>query len=142
MVTEPQRLELLQALERLLGASPANILMSLLPPFDWSDVARQSDLVALRADVTAVRAEIGTVRADLTAEIATVRAELTAEIATVRAELKVDIANLRTELKGDIVNLRTELKSDIADQFSRFIWANLATTIAVVSLVFAIVKLG
>ena len=39
--------------------------MELLPPLGWSDVARQSDLVAVRGEMAQIRGEIGLVRGEI-----------------------------------------------------------------------------
>ncbi len=41
-----------------MGESAAGTLMELLPPVGWADVARQSDLTALRGEMAELRAEI------------------------------------------------------------------------------------
>ena len=60
MVSDHDRRELYEALEQRLGQSAAGTLMELLPPVGWADVARQSDLVALRGEIGQLRAEIKT----------------------------------------------------------------------------------
>jgi hypothetical protein len=54
MVSDHDRRELYDALERRLGEGPAETMMELLPPVGWADVARQSDLVALRGELKSV----------------------------------------------------------------------------------------
>lgn len=73
-VTDHDRRQLFVALESSLGRQPAATLMELMPPVGWSDVAHQSDLVAVRA-----------------------------EIAEIRAELRAEIADLRGEVRGQLV---------------------------------------
>ena len=58
MVTDLERRELYQALEASLVRRPAQVMMELLPPVGWSDVARQSDLVAIRGEMAELRAEL------------------------------------------------------------------------------------
>jgi hypothetical protein len=58
MVSDQDRRDLYEALERHLGESAAGTLMELLPPVGWADVARQSDLTALRGEMAELRAEI------------------------------------------------------------------------------------
>ena len=48
MLSDQDRRQLFVALEESLGHGPAGTLMELLPPVGWADVARQSDLVAIR----------------------------------------------------------------------------------------------
>ena len=72
MVSDHDRRELYEALEQRLGEGPATTMMELLPPVGWADLARQSDLVAVRGEIAEVRGEIAEVRG----EIAQVRGEL------------------------------------------------------------------
>ena len=58
MVSDHDRRELYEALELRLGENAAGTLMQLLPPVGWADVARQSDLAALRGETAELRAEI------------------------------------------------------------------------------------
>ena len=69
MVSDQDRRELYGALERELGGGPAATMMELLPPAGWADVARQSDVVALRGEMAQLRGE-------LKGELAEVRGEL------------------------------------------------------------------
>ena len=45
---------------RMLATQGMGKLMELLPPVGWADVARQSDLTALRGEMAELRAEIKT----------------------------------------------------------------------------------
>ena len=73
MVSDQDRRDLYQALERQLGGGPAATMMELLPPVGWANVARQSDLVAIRG-------EMAELRADLKGEIAELRGEIRAQL--------------------------------------------------------------
>jgi hypothetical protein len=112
MVSDQDRRELYEALERRLGQGPAGTMMELLPPVGWSDVARQSDLVAVRGEMAEVRGEM--------------------------AELRGEMAELRAELKGEIAELRGELRA----QLPRLYAANIASMIGVAGLVLAGSKLA
>lgn len=83
MVSDQDRRELYVALEQQLGGGPAATMMELLPPVGWADVARQSDLVA-------VRGEMAQLRGDLKGEIA----ELRGEIAELRGEVRAHLPRL------------------------------------------------
>lgn len=87
MVSDQARRDLYEALERRLGESPAETLMELLPPVGWADVARQSDLLAVRG------------------EIAQLRGELSGQMGQLRGELKGEIAELRGEVKAQLPRL-------------------------------------
>ena len=80
MVSDQARRELFKALEARLGEGPAGTLMELLPPAGRADVARQSDLVAVRGEIAEVRAEIAELRGELSGEIAKLRGEIKAQV--------------------------------------------------------------
>ena len=69
MVSDQDRRELYEALERGLGPGPATTMMELLPPVGWAHLSRQSDLVAIRGEISVVRGE-------LSVEIIAVRVEI------------------------------------------------------------------
>jgi len=81
MLSDHARREHYVALEEHLGAGPADSLMQLLPPVGWADLARQSDLVAVRGEIAEVRGEIAEVRG----EIAELRGEVRAQLPRVVA---------------------------------------------------------
>ena len=110
-----------------MGERPAASMMELLPPVGWADVARRSDLVAVRG------------------EMAELRGELKGEIAELRTELRGEMAGLRVELKGEMAELRGEigrLDGRITAQLPKLVAANVASVIAVAGLVLAAVRLG
>ncbi len=83
MVSDHDRRELYEALERGLGQGPAATMMELLPPVGWADVARQSDLVAVRGEMAEVRGEMAEVRgemAELRGEMARLNARIDAQV--------------------------------------------------------------
>ncbi|MGH9226047.1 MAG: hypothetical protein ACRD2W_20200 [Acidimicrobiales bacterium] len=123
MASEHQRRELFTALETTLGAGPAQVMMELLPPFAWSDIARQSDLVALRGEIAELRGEVK-------GEIAELRGEVTGEIGGLRGE----IGGLRGEI--------AELRADVHAQIPRYVMANVPLMFGVAGLVLAAVKLA
>jgi len=59
-----------------MGGGPAATMMELLPPVGWADVARQSDLVAVRGEMAGLRGEM----AELRGEIAELRGEMKAQL--------------------------------------------------------------
>ena len=50
-ISESDRHELYQTLERVLGKEASDAMMSLLPPVGWADVATKRDLEALEARI-------------------------------------------------------------------------------------------
>lgn len=115
MVSDQDRRVLYASLSQTLGEHPAAVMMELLPPVGWGDVARQSDLVAIRG------------------EMAELRGELKGEMTELRAELKGEMAELRAELKGGMAELRGEMSA----QLPKLIAANLVSMIGVSGLVLA-----
>jgi hypothetical protein len=83
MVSDEARRDLYEVLEKRLGAGAAGTLMELLPPVGWADVARTSDLVAVRGEMAGLRGEM---------------AELRGEMGSLRGEIKSEIASLRNQL--------------------------------------------
>ena len=51
-VNEERRAEFYQAFCDSVGKNVTNTLMEMLPPFDWSDIARKSDIDRLRLEMT------------------------------------------------------------------------------------------
>jgi hypothetical protein len=97
-------------------------MMELLPPVGWGDVARQSDLVAVRGEIAALRGE-------LRGEIAELRGELGGEI----GEVKGEVGKVHGEL--------ARLNARIDGQVPRFLWANVPVVASVAGLVLAAAKL-
>ncbi|MDQ4089076.1 MAG: hypothetical protein M3163_02050 [Actinomycetota bacterium] len=116
MVSDQDRRDLYMALERQLGGGPAATMMELLPPVGWADVARQSDLVALRGEM----------------------AEIRGELKGAMAELRGEMAELRAGLKGEIAALRGDVKA----QLPKLVAANIASMIGVAGLVLAAAELA
>ena len=114
MVTEPERLELHQAMRGIIGPGAANTFMELAAPRDWDDVVRVHHLdAAINGSRTELREETAGLKAELKQDINDLRVELKQDMVELRAELKQDINNLRVELKQDMVELRAEFKQDI-----------------------------
>jgi len=105
MVTEPERLELHQAMRGIIGTGPANTFMQLATPRDWDDVVRVHQLDAA----------IGGLRSELKQDITDVRLE----IAGLRDELKQEIADLRTEVRTGFAEMRTEMSMSISTEIRR-----------------------
>jgi hypothetical protein len=68
-VNEFQRHQVFQWFEEAMGPERAAIIMDLLPPVGWGDIATRTDLALVRADIDVLRA-------DLRAEIKAGNAEL------------------------------------------------------------------
>jgi hypothetical protein len=99
-VSEPERHELYQAFEGLMGKKKAETMMALLPPVGWGDVATRRDLEAHDASSTARfeahaasnKQEFEAVRAASKAEHEALEARLNAQI--MRTALTVNIPSI------------------------------------------------
>ncbi|MDQ4068546.1 MAG: hypothetical protein M3203_03575 [Actinomycetota bacterium] len=129
MVSDHDRRELYQALEERLGHGPAGTLMELLPPVGWADVARQSDLVAVRGEMAELRAELKGEMAGLRGEMAELRAELKGEVAGLKGEMGA--------VRGELARLNARIDA----QLPKFVWANVPLVVGVAGLVLAAGKL-
>ncbi len=127
MASDADRRLLYSALHGHLGEQPASILMELLPEVRPSELARRSELVALRGEMAELRGE-------LKGEMA----ELRGEMAELRAELKGDMAELRTEVRGGFAILNARIDS----QIPRFLLASVPTTLGFGGVVLAAAKLA
>jgi hypothetical protein len=116
MVTEPERLELHQAMRGIIGPGAANTFMELAAPRDWDDVVRVHHLeAAISGSRTELREETAGLKAELKQDINNLRVELKQDMVELRAELKQDMVELRAEFKQDMIELRAEFKQDIND---------------------------
>jgi hypothetical protein len=121
MVTEPERLELHQAMRGIIGPGAANTFMELAAPRDWDDVVRVHHLeAAINGSRTELREETAGLKAELKQDINNLRIELKQDMVELRAELKQDMVELRAELKQDMVELRAEFKQDMIELRAEF----------------------
>jgi hypothetical protein len=130
-VSEPERHELYQAFEGLMGKKKAETMMALLPPTGWGDVATRRDLEAH---------ELVTKR-QLEAHEAAVKQQLEAHEAAVKQQLEAHEATVKQQF--EIVNKNIELtKSDLNERIMRTaLMVNLPTVLAAVGLSFAATRL-
>jgi hypothetical protein len=76
--SEAERFTLHQTLRSLMPEAVADTLMAHLPPAGWSDVARTSDIDAVRAEIDALRTDIDALRTDTKERFKAIRAEIDA----------------------------------------------------------------
>jgi hypothetical protein len=109
-ITEGRRKRLYDKFEEVLGADNAEVMMELLPPVGWADVATNRELDQLRVAIEA-RFETSEHRmlAELYRESAGLRAEMAAGDAALRAEMAAGDAALRDEMTGGVAGLRAEI---------------------------------
>ena len=116
-VTEFERHQIFQWYEEAMGSERASIMMNLLPPVGWNDIATKADLVALSTS-------------------------LRGEMAELRGGLRGEMAELRAELRGEVAELRGEMKAGNAELLRTLFFAMVASNATLVGLVFAAVKLA
>jgi hypothetical protein len=88
VVSDRDRRELYEALERQLGPGAATTMMELLRPVGWGDVARE--MAEVRGEMAEVRSEMAELRAELKGDMAEVRSE---------------VGELRTQVRGQLPKL-------------------------------------
>ena len=133
-ITDHTRRRLYAAFEEHFGQDLADALMELLPPGGWSDVARQSDILATRGEIAEVRGEIAQVRGEIS-EVRGEISEVRGEVAQLRADMNTEFAKVRDE----IADLREEFRVFRSGLFSK---VALTQVLAVVSAVGATVGAG
>ena len=89
------------------GEEVAAVIMEHLPPLGWSDVARSSDVGAVRFDMDR---EFLVLRSDMNREFAAVRSDMDREFAAVRSE----IATLRSDMDREFLALRSDMDREFA----------------------------
>jgi len=145
MGSDHNRRQFYTVLEERLGEGPATTLMELLPPVGWGDVARQSDITALRGEMAELRGELRGEMAELRTELRGEMAEVRGQMAELRAELRGEMAELRTELRGEMGEVRGEmarLTGRIDAQVPKFVLANVPVMFGVGGLVLAAARLA
>jgi hypothetical protein len=101
----------------------ADDLMSLVPPFDVSELATRAEM----------HAEFGSVRAEMRAEFGSVRAEMHAEFGSVRAEMALGFARVDTKF--------AELRSEMHQNLRNSNMAMMSLMVALHGLLFAALKI-
>ena len=101
----------------------ADDLMSLVPPFDVSELATRAEM----------HAEFGSVRAEMQAEFGRVRAEMRAGFGSVRAEMALGFARVDTKF--------AELRSEMHQNLRNSNMAMMSLMVALHGLLFAALKI-
>ncbi len=119
----------------------ADDLMSLVPPFDVSELATRAEM----------HAEFGSVRAEMHAEFGSVRAEMHAEFGSVRAEMALGFArvdaefgSVRAEMALGFARVDTkfaELRSEMHQNLRNSNIAMMSLMVALHGLLFAALKI-
>ncbi len=138
-VTEYERHQIFQWYEEAMGSERAAIMMNLVPPVGWGEVATRTDLTALGVGL---RGEMAVLGSDLRGEMAELRGELRGEMAELRGELRGEMAELSSDLRGEMAELRGEMKAGNAELLRTLFLAMVASNATLVGLVLAAVKLA
>ena len=112
----------------------ADDLMSLVPPFDVSELATRAEM----------HAEFGSVRAEMHAEFGSVRAEMHAEFGSVRAEMHAEFVSVRGEMALGFARVDTkfaELRSEMHQNLRNSNMAMMSLMVALHGLMFAALKI-
>lgn len=94
-VTESERHQIFQWLQEAMGPERAAIMIELLPPVGWGDIATRTDLAVMEGRL---RGEIAELRGEVRGEIGALRSEMGA--------LRGEMGALRGDigaLKGDLM---------------------------------------
>jgi hypothetical protein len=130
-ITEYERHQVFQWCEEAMGSERAAIMMRLLPPAGWGDIATRADLEALRAEL---RGEIAGFRGEMGGEVAGLRGEF--------AGLRGEVAGLRGEMHAMGSDLRAEFRALNAETLRTMVLAMVASNATLVGLVFAATQLA
>ncbi len=80
MISDADRRRLHEALSSSIGPESSEVLMELLPPAGWTDLATRTDIeiakTELRMEMQDIRMEMQDIRLDLKGEMADVRIEI------------------------------------------------------------------
>ena len=114
-VTEYERHQIFQWYEEAMGSERAKIMMNLVPPVGWGEVATRTDLAALANG-------------------------LRGEMSVLSSELRGEMAELRGEMKALGSELRGEIKAGNAELLRTLFFAIVASNATLVGLVFAAVR--
>ncbi|MCX6533837.1 MAG: hypothetical protein NTW34_06560 [Actinobacteria bacterium] len=126
----------------------ADDLMSLVPPFDVSELATRAEM---HAGFGSVRAEMALGFARVDAEFGSVRAEMAlgfarvdAEFGSVRAEMHAEFGSLRAEMALGFARVDTkfaELRSEMHQNLRNSNMAMMSLMVALHGLLFAALKI-
>ena len=108
----------------------ADDLMSLVPPFDISELATRAEM---HAEFGSVRAEMALGFAGVDAEFGSVRAEMHAEFGSLRAEMALGFARVDTKF--------AELRSEMHQNLRNSNMAMMSLMVALHGLLFAALKI-
>ena len=152
-VTEYERHQIFQWYEEAMGSERATIMMNLVPPVGWGEVATRTELVALghglRGEMSALRSELrgemSVLGSELRGEMSVLGSELRGEMSALGSELRGEMAALRgemAELRGEMAELRGEMKAGHAELLRLLFFGMVASNVTLVGLVLAAVKLA
>jgi hypothetical protein len=144
-ITEYERHQVFQWCEEAMGPERAAIMMRLLPPVGWHDIATRADLQALesglRGEFAGLRGEFAGLRGEF-AGLLGENAGLRGELKSVESELRGELKSVESELRGEMHALRSELRSLNAETLRTMVVAMVASNATLVGLVVAATQLA
>ena len=130
-MSEIERRQLHEEVEKIMSDDSAAVLMRLLPPLGWNDFATKQDLETLgnfmqlgfNNSLLELRNEmrkefvdeIGILRKGMYGEFADLRKEMYTEFSAMRSEMNTEFAAVRSELHYEIDVLRKEMNAGFLD---------------------------
>jgi hypothetical protein len=147
-IDEKVRHDLYEGLEKVVGETPAKLLMTAVPPFSWDNVATKGDISGLKGDISGLKGDILELRSELKSDIFELRSELKGDIAELTSKMNRDIDLLRDDNKvihGELRDIRNEIK-DVRHELVRehrwLLFQFLAVNLSMVTIVLAFVAIS
>lgn len=109
-------------LSELIGPEPAELIVDLLPQFDWSDCVTRDDLthLATKSDLELVRSEIVNLGTSVDLKISELRGETRTDFAELRGELALhrsSSASVFKSVRNDMTAEFTAVRNDMTAGF-------------------------
>jgi len=140
-VDERNRLQLAEALKRVLGDSEGITLMELLPPVGWADVATRHDLLALEQRID-LRFDASEERSDR--KLDALESRLDAKISALAAGMDLRFAAVEARFAG-IDHRFDRFEHQLLGQVDRRLrsqaWMTMSTIVAVGGVIVAAIRL-
>jgi hypothetical protein len=126
-IDEKVRHDLYEGLEKVVGETPAKLLMTAIPPFSWDNVATKGDISELKGGISELRSE-------LKGDISELRSKMNRDIDLLRDDNKVIHGELR-DIRNEIKDVRHELVREHRWLLFQFLAVNLSMVTIVLAFV-------
>lgn len=121
-IDEQVRHDLFAGLQAAVGAEPAKLMMTAIPPFSWNEIATKADLAKF-ATRDEMHAEFAAVRL----EFAAIRDEMHADSAAIRDEMHAGSAAIRLEMANSTIGMLTQFGKIQRNLFFQIATFNIST---------------